>query len=60
MAAFWDCFWVLFWRYIGFQAGRRNRRFKCAYGTAPVVVGLVLYLFLSREGPLGFLGLLFS
>ena len=29
-------------------------------GLPPVVVGLVLYLFLSREGPLGFLGLLFS
>ena len=29
-------------------------------GLPPVVVGLVLYLFLSREGPLGFMGLLFS
>ena len=29
-------------------------------GLPPVVVGLVLYLFLSRAGPLGFLGLLFS
>jgi tungstate transport system permease protein len=29
-------------------------------GLPPVVVGLVVYLFLSRSGPLGFLGLLFS
>jgi tungstate transport system permease protein len=29
-------------------------------GLPPVVVGLFLYLFLSRRGPLGFLGLLYS
>jgi tungstate transport system permease protein len=29
-------------------------------GLPPVVVGLVLYVLLSRSGPLGFLGLLFS
>ncbi len=29
-------------------------------GLPPVVVGLVLYLLLSRSGPLGFLGLLYS
>jgi tungstate transport system permease protein len=29
-------------------------------GLPPVVVGLVVYLLLSRSGPLGFLGLLFS
>lgn len=29
-------------------------------GLPPVVVGLFLYLFLSRKGPLGFLGLLYS
>jgi tungstate transport system permease protein len=29
-------------------------------GLPPVVVGLVLYLLLSRSGPLGFLGLLFT
>lgn len=29
-------------------------------GLPPVVVGLVLYLILSRSGPLGFLGLLFT
>ena len=34
--------------------------FNALMGLPPVVVGLVLYLFLSREGPLGFLGLLFS
>jgi tungstate transport system permease protein len=30
------------------------------FGLPPVVVGLVLYLALSRSGPLGFLGLLFT
>lgn len=30
------------------------------YGLPPVVAGLVLYLLLSRAGPLGFLGLLFT
>lgn len=30
------------------------------FGLPPVVVGLVLYLVLSRAGPLGFLGLLFT
>jgi tungstate transport system permease protein len=30
------------------------------FGLPPVVVGLVLYLLLSRSGPLGFLGLLFT
>lgn len=29
-------------------------------GLPPVVVGLILYLLISRSGPLGFLGLLFS
>ncbi|HEX3045715.1 MAG TPA: ABC transporter permease [Bacillota bacterium] len=29
-------------------------------GLPPVVVGLVVYLFLSRKGPLGYLGLLFT
>ena len=29
-------------------------------GLPPVVVGLVVYLLLSRSGPLGFLGLLFT
>ncbi len=29
-------------------------------GLPPVVVGLVVYLYLSRSGPLGFLGLLYS
>ena len=29
-------------------------------GLPPVVVGLVLYLYLSRSGPLGFLGLLYT
>ena len=29
-------------------------------GLPPVVVGLVLYLLLSRSGPLGWLGLLFT
>ena len=29
-------------------------------GLPPVVVGLIVYLFLSRKGPLGFLGLLYS
>ena len=29
-------------------------------GLPPVVVGLMLYLFLSRSGPLGFLGLLYT
>lgn len=29
-------------------------------GLPPVVVGLVLYIFLSRSGPLGFLGLLYT
>ncbi len=29
-------------------------------GLPPVVVGLAVYLLLSRSGPLGFLGLLFS
>ena len=29
-------------------------------GLPPVVVGLALYIFLSRSGPLGFLGLLYS
>jgi tungstate transport system permease protein len=29
-------------------------------GLPPVVVGLVAYLLLSRSGPLGFLGLLFT
>lgn len=29
-------------------------------GLPPVVVGLVVYIFLSRSGPLGFLGLLYS
>jgi len=29
-------------------------------GLPPVVVGLIVYLFLSRRGPLGFLGLLYS
>jgi tungstate transport system permease protein len=29
-------------------------------GLPPVVVGLIVYLVLSRSGPLGFLGLLFS
>jgi tungstate transport system permease protein len=31
-----------------------------ATGLPPVVVGLVLYMLLSRSGPLGFLGLLYS
>lgn len=30
------------------------------FGLPPVVVGLVLYLALSRSGPLGFLGMLFT
>jgi tungstate transport system permease protein len=30
------------------------------FGLPPVVVGLILYLALSRSGPLGFLGLLFT
>src|SRR4051794_37615558 len=30
------------------------------FGLPPVVVGLVLYLTLSRSGPLGFLALLFT
>lgn len=29
-------------------------------GLPPVVVGLVVYLYLSRSGPLGFLGLLYT
>src|SRR3990170_901690 len=29
-------------------------------GLPPVVVGLVLYLILSRSGPLGFMGILYS
>jgi tungstate transport system permease protein len=34
--------------------------FNTFMGLPPVVVGLVVYLLLSRSGPLGFLGLLFS
>ena len=34
--------------------------FNALMGLPPVVVGLVIYLVLSRSGPLGFLGLLFS
>jgi tungstate transport system permease protein len=34
--------------------------FNAFFGLPPVVVGLVLYLALSRSGPLGFLGLLFT
>lgn len=34
--------------------------FNALMGLPPVVVGLLLYLILSREGPLGFMGLLFS
>jgi len=30
------------------------------YGLPPVLAGLVVYLLLSRDGPLGFLGLLFT
>jgi tungstate transport system permease protein len=33
---------------------------NAAYGLPPVVVGLVVYLLLSRAGPLGELGLLFT
>jgi tungstate transport system permease protein len=43
----------------------RGRRFvvvliNALFGLPPVVVGLVLYLALSRSGPLGFLALLFT
>jgi len=43
----------------------RGRRFilvllNSLMGLPPVVVGLVVYLFLSRSGPLGFLGLLYT
>ena len=34
--------------------------FSALLGLPPVVVGLVVYLLLSRAGPLGFLGLLFT
>jgi tungstate transport system permease protein len=34
--------------------------FNALLGLPPVVVGLVVYLMLSRAGPLGFLGLLFT
>jgi tungstate transport system permease protein len=34
--------------------------FNTLMGLPPVVVGLFVYLFLSRSGPLGFLGLLYS
>jgi tungstate transport system permease protein len=34
--------------------------FSALLGLPPVVVGLVVYLMLSRAGPLGFLGLLFT
>ena len=34
--------------------------FNALMGLPPVVVGLVIYLLLSRSGPLGFLGLLFT
>ncbi|WP_375410719.1 ABC transporter permease [uncultured Methylobacterium sp.] len=33
---------------------------NAAMGLPPVIIGLVLYLMLSRSGPFGFLGLLFS
>lgn len=43
----------------------RYRRFVIAFvnalmGLPPVVVGLIIYIFLSRSGPLGVLGLLFT
>ncbi|NNE78815.1 MAG: ABC transporter permease [Silicimonas sp.] len=34
--------------------------FNALMGLPPVVVGLVLYMYLSRSGPLGFLGLLYT
>jgi tungstate transport system permease protein len=45
--------------------GQRRRKaltlaVNTAMGTPPVLLGLVLYLLLSRQGPLGFLGLLFT
>src|SRR4029077_12377299 len=33
---------------------------NASMGLPPVVVGLVVYLLLSRSGPLGFLGILFT
>lgn len=37
-----------------------NRIINTMMGLPPVVVGLVVYLFLSRKGPLGYFGLLFT
>lgn len=34
--------------------------FNALMGLPPVVVGLIVYLYLSRSGPLGFLGLLYT
>lgn len=49
---------------IGFREFRGKRlivnMLNTFMGLPPVVVGLVVYIFLSRSGPLGFLGLLYS
>ncbi|MEM7194113.1 MAG: ABC transporter permease [Pseudomonadota bacterium] len=47
---------------IGRFPGKRSLEvlLNAMMGLPPVVVGLVVYLFLSRSGPLGFLGLLYT
>lgn len=49
---------------LGVQRNRFTRLFKtfthALYGMPPVVAGLLIYLLLSRAGPLGPLGLLFT
>ncbi len=40
--------------------GALSALFNALMGLPPVVVGLILYVFLSRSGPLGFMGLLYT
>jgi tungstate transport system permease protein len=54
------CRSALPWRSAASGSQCRRRRAQRCDGLPPVVVGLLVYLMLSRAGPLGELGLLFT